>query len=335
VIYRRIFLVTAAGGFLAAASPVAAQSAARHWRIGVVGNWPASTSPEQMQLWEVFVEALHSRGYIEGTNLTIERRYNEGKIERFPQLVAELVQAKVDVLLVGSGPGVRAAKEATATIPIVMSAASDPVGAGRVASLAHPGGNVTGIADYQVDLIPNRLELLKAAVPSVRRIMNIEGNFGGFDAAKLAAIDAEQDAAAQALGVTLARVQMNTPEEFGNATSAILSERPDALLLSPNPTNFIRRRDWAEFALKERLPSRAGGKEHVSAGIMMSYGVDLADIFRTLARFVDRILQGANPGDLPVEQPTKFELVINLNTAKALGLTIPPSLLAAAGVVIE
>jgi putative ABC transport system substrate-binding protein len=233
------------------------------------------------------------------------------------------------------GPGVRAAKEATTTIPIVMTGASDPVAAGLVASLAHPGGNVTGVADYQVDLIPKRLELMKAAVPSVRRVVNIFGNFGGFDAAKLAALDREQDAAAQALGVTLARVQMNTPEEFGQATRAVLSERPDALLLSPNPTNFLMRRDWAEFVQKQRLPSMAGSREHVLAGIMMSYGVDFADILRTLARFVDQILKGANPGDLPVEQPTKFELVINLKAAKALGITIPQSLLLRADEVIQ
>jgi putative ABC transport system substrate-binding protein len=335
MIDRRAFLVTGAGGFLAAASQVAAQTATKHWRIGFIGISPASTSPEQAQLWEVFLEALRSRGYIEGTNITIERRYHEGKTERFPNLVAELVQAKVDVLLVGSGPGVLAAKEATATIPIVMTGASDPVGAGLVASLSHPGGNVTGIADYQVDLIPKRLELLKAAVPSVRRVVNIFGNFGGFDAAKLAALDRGQDDAAGALGVTLVRVQMDTPEEFGKVTSAVLSERPDALLLSPNPTNFLMRRDLAEFARKQRLPSIAGNREHVLAGIMMSYGVDIADTVRTLARFVDRILKGANPGDLPVEQPTKFDLVINLKTAKALGLTMPPVLLTTADEVIE
>ena len=335
MINRRTFLETAAGGFLANASRASAQPATKHWRIGIIGNSPPSTSPEQTRLWEVFLEALRSRGYIEGTNITIERRYHQGKIERFPQLAAELIEAKVDVLLVGSGPGVRAAKEATATIPIVMAGASDPVGAGLVASLSRPGGNITGIADYQADLIPKRLELLKAAVPSVGRVAFIFGNFGGFDAAKLAALDREQDAAAQALGITLARVQMNTPEEFEKVTSVVLSERPDAVLLNPNPPNFLKRSDWAEFARQQRLPSMAGNREHVLAGIMISYGVDNADIFRTLARFVDRILRGANPRDLPVEQPTKFDLVINVETAKALGLTIPPTILAQAAEVIE
>ncbi|HEY3032951.1 MAG TPA: ABC transporter substrate-binding protein, partial [Bradyrhizobium sp.] len=202
-------------------------------------------------------------------------------------------------------------------------------------SLSRPGGNITGIADYQVDLFPKRLELLKAAVPSVGRVALIFGNFGGFDAAKLAALDREQDAAARALGITLARVQMNTPEEFEKVTSVVLSERPDAVLLNPNPSNFLKRSDWAEFARQQRLPSMAGNREHVLAGIMISYGVDNADIFRTLARFVDRILRGANPRDLPVEQPTKFDLVINLETAKALGLTIPPTILAQAAEVIE
>jgi putative tryptophan/tyrosine transport system substrate-binding protein len=335
VINRRTFVATATGSLLVAASRLGAQPATKHWRIGYIGNVPPNASPETDRLWQVFLQALRERGYVEGTNIAFELRFHEGKIERFPQLAAELVKAKMDVIIVGSGPGVRAAKEATATVPIVMSSASDPVAAGLVASLAHPGGNVTGIADYQVDLIPKRLELLKAAVPSVRRVVNIFGNFSGFDAAKLDALDREQDAAAQALGVTLLRVQMNTPEEFGRATSAVLSERPDALLLSPNPTNFNKRRDLAEFARKQRLPSMAGSKEHVSAGIMMSYGVSIDDIVRTIARFVDQILKGANPGDLPVEQPTKFDLAINLKTARALGLTIPQSLLLRAEEVIQ
>jgi ABC-type uncharacterized transport system substrate-binding protein len=196
-----------------------------------------------------------------------------------------------------------------------MTSASDPVAAGLVASLAHPGGNVTGIADYQVDLIPKRIELLKAAAPSVRRVVNIFGNFAGFDAAKLAALHDEYVAAAHALGVTLLAVQMNTPDEFDKTIRAIRLEKPDALLLSPNPTNFLKRYDWADFAQKQKLPSMAGTKEHVRAGIMMSYGVDFASIYRTTARFVDQILKGASPGDLPVEQPTKFELSISLKTA--------------------
>jgi putative ABC transport system substrate-binding protein len=331
---RRTFLITA-GGFLTAASFATAQPATKRWRIGFIASAPASASPEQARLWEVFLEGLRTYGYVEGTNVTIERRYHEGQTGRFPQLVAELVQAKVDVLIVGSGPGVRAAKEATTSIPVVMSSASDPVGAGLVASLSRPGGNITGIADYQVDLISKRLELLKAAVPSVRRVALIFGNFGSFDAAKLAALDREQDIAAQALGVTLIRVQMNTPGEFGNATGVVMSERVDALLLNPNPANFLMRRDLAEFAGIHQLPSMAGSREHVLAGIMMSYGVDFEDILRTVARFVDRILRGANPGDLPVEQPTKFNLAINLKTAAALGLTIPAATLAQANEVIE
>ena len=335
MINRRTFLVSVAGGLLCAPWRTRAQPVAKQWRVGFIGSAPASANPEQAHLWEVFLQAMRERGYVEGTNYTLERRYHEGKIERFPQLVTELVRANVDVLIVGTSPGVRAAKEATSTIPIVMLSASDPVGAGLVASLARPGGNVTGIADYQLDLIPKRLELLKQAVPSARRVVFLFGNYGGFSGEKLAAINAEQDAAARALGVSFLRVSMNTPEEFGKATEAILAQRPDALMLSPNTTNFLKRRDLAEFAREYRLPSIAAQREHADAGALMSYGASFDAILRTTARFVDQILKGARPGDLPVEQPTKFDLIVNLKTAKALGLTMPPSLLVRADEVIQ
>jgi putative ABC transport system substrate-binding protein len=262
-------------------------------------------------------------------------RFSEGKIERFPALAAELVRLDVDVIVVGSGPGARAAKEMTATIPIVMAGTSDPVGAGLVASLARPGGNITGVADYQVDLIPKRLELLKTVAPHATRIAKLFGNFGGFDAAKLAALDTEQDAAAQALGMTLLRFQMNTPQDFDATTAAVVREHPDALLLNPNPTNFVLRHELAAFALKQRLPAMAARREEVLAGMLMSYGPSLADISRNVAIYVDKIFKGAKPRDLPVEQPTKFELVINMKTVEALGLTIPQSLLLRADEVIH
>jgi len=172
---------------------VHAQPAGKVWRIGYIGTAPVTT-PELARLWDAFLETMQKFGYVEGQDLSIELRYSEGNIERFPALATELVRLDVDVIVVGSAPGARAAKEATATIPIVMSGTSDPVGAGLVASLAHPGGNITGIADYQVDLIPKRLELLKMVSPKVTRVANLFGNFGGFDAAKLARVNAEQDA---------------------------------------------------------------------------------------------------------------------------------------------
>ena len=330
---RRTFVGGIAAGLLIAPL-AAAQQAGKVWRIGFIRHVPATT-PEAARNWEAFRQALQESGYIEGKNLAFELRFSEGKIERFPALAAELVGLKVDVIVVGSAPGAKAAMEATAKIPIVMAGTSDPVGAGLVASLARPGGNVTGIADYQVDLIPKRLELLKTVAPKVVRVANVFGNFGGFDAAKRAAITSEQDAAAKALGVSLLRLQMNTPQDFDATIATIVRERPDALLLSPNPTNLILRNNLAEFALKQRLPTMAARREEALAGMLMSYGPSLTDESRRVAVYVDKIFKGAKPADLPIEQPTKFELVINLKTAKALGLTIPQSLLLRADEVIQ
>lgn len=331
---RRTFIGSTVTLVTTASLAASAKPAGKVWRIGYIGTSPL-TYPEQARIWDAFLETLRDFGYIEGKNLAFEMRYSEGNIERFPALAAELSRLNVDVIVVGSGPGARAAKEATTRIPIVMTGASDPVGAGLVASLGRPGGNLTGIADYQVDLIPKRLELLKTVAPKVTRVANLFGNFGGFDAAKLAALDTEQDAAAQALGVTLLRFQMNTPQDFDTTTAAVVRENLDALLLSPNPTNFVLRHELAAFALKQRLPAMAARREEVLAGTLMSYGPNLADIYRSVAIYINKIFKGSRPADLPVEQPTKFELVINMKTAKALGLTIPQSLLLRADEVIQ
>lgn len=330
LIDRRAFVLGTGLAMLGIAAPLRAQAPTRIWRVGFIGSAPASANPQQAHLWSVFLQAMHERGYVEGKNFALERRYHEGRTERFPQLVAELVDANVDVLVVGSAPGVRAAMKATSTIPIVMIGASDPVGAGLVASLARPGGNVTGIADYQLDLVPKRLELLKEAAPAARRIVFLFGNYGGFAGAKRAAIDDDQDTAAQALGVSLLRVQMNTPEDFGLATDAMLALRPDALLLSPNTTNFLKRRELADFALRHRLPTIGAQRELAQAGILMSYGISFDDSLRTVARFVDKLLKGAKPAELPIEQPTTFDLVLNATTARALGITFSQALRARA-----
>ena len=331
---RRTFVGVITAGLIAARLS-AAQLAGKVWRIGFIGTLPPTTGSDGERIWDAFRLALQERGYVEGKNLVFERRYSEGNIERFPALAAELVSLKVDVIVVGSAPGVRAAMAASAKIPIVMSGVSDPVGAGLIASLARPGGNVTGMTDYQLDLVPKRLELLKAVAPKALRVANVQGNFSGFDAGKLAALVSEQDAAARALGVTLLRLPMNTPQDFDATIATIVRERPDALLLSPNATNFVLRKELAEFALRQRLPAMAARREEAVAGTLMSYGTSTADMLRGSAAYVDKIFNGANPADLPVEQPTKFEMVINLKTAKALGLTIPQSLLLRADEVIR
>jgi putative ABC transport system substrate-binding protein len=276
---------------------------------------------------------LRNLGYVEGKNLVIEARFVEGKSERFAAFAAELVRLKVDVLVVTSAPGVRAAMEATRQIPIVMTGTSDPVGAGLIASLARPGGNVTGVADLGLDLNVKRLELLHELAPKAIRVAWLQSTFGGFDAAKSATMRAEVDAAAQALGMSLLRIPMKAPDEFDNATAAIIRERADALLLNPNPVNLALRNEIAQFALKQRLPAIAGRREEADAGILIAYGLSYADMFRDTAVCVDKILKGANPAVLPVTQPTKFDLVVNGKTAKALGLAIPQSLLVRAEVI--
>ena len=311
-----------------------AQQRGRMYRVGFIGNAPL-TSPDSAPLNRIFVQALRERGYDEGNNLVIERRFIEGRVDRYPEFAAEMVRLNVDLIVVGSGPGVQAAKAATARIPIVMNGVSDPVAAGVISSLAHPGGNVTGIADLQVDLIPKRLELLKAAAPTVARVVFLHGQFAGFSPSRAAADDQERASAAQRLGVTLVDIEMKSPQDLEAAEVSIIRERSDALLLSPNPTNYIVRRELAEFALKHRLPTIGGNREMAEAGALMSYGLDYGDQLRQVAVFIDKIFKGANPADLPVEQPRKFDLVINLKTAKLLGLSFSQSLLQRADEVIQ
>ena len=321
-------------GSIALAVTAHAQVSAKTWRIGYIGN-TATPAPETSYMAEAFRKRLEEHGYTEGKNLVIERRYIEGKIDRFPQFAAEFVRLNVDAIVVGPPPGVRAAMQATKVIPIIMNGANDPIENGFVASLGHPGGNVTGIADLKLDLVPKRLELLKAAVPRISRVAYLRGNFSGLDSTQLTTLINRQDAAAQTLGVRILRVQLNTPQDLNDAITTVARERPDALLISPSPTNFILRRELAEFAVRQRLPTIASSREEAVAGALMSYGPSHADQFRSLADYIDRIFKGANAGDIPVAQPTKFELVINLNTAKALGISIPSSFLLRADEVLR
>jgi putative ABC transport system substrate-binding protein len=333
VIERRTFLGAIAGALLAAPLAAEAQQAGKVWRVGYLGNSPL-TDPVLAVYFEALRHGLQEHGYVEGRNLVIERRFSEGVDARLPALAAELIRLKVDVLVTSGGPATVAATEATATIPIVMAGASDPVRRGLVTSLARPGGNLTGIEDYLTELNVKRLELLKMAVPNMVRVA-ILANVSNWEPAKLAALKKEQNAQAEAIGVTMFSVELNAPSEFDSATAAIIRGRPDALTLASSPINFRLRNEIAEFAMKHRLPSAGAFRGFALAGILLSYGPDLAMMFRRAADYVDKILKGAKPGDLPIEQPTKFELVINLKTAKALSLTIPPSLLGRADEVIQ
>jgi len=279
---------------------------------------------------EAFRQGLRDLGYIEGQNLIIEYRYAEGKLDRLPELAAELVRLKVDAIFVQSTPAVQAAKKATTTVPIV-SVSGDPVGLGLVASLARPGGNVTGLANLTSELAGKRLELLKEVVPRISRVAVLWNP----DASSSALRMRETDAAAASLGIKLQPVEVRAANDFERAFSALKRERADALfpLRSPFISNHVKR--IVELAAKNRVPGMYDASEFAEAGGLMSYGTMLADLDRRAATYVDKILKGAKPAELPVEQPTKFEFVINLKAAKQIGLTIPPNVLVRADKVIK
>jgi len=232
------------------------------------------------------------------------------------------------------GPASAAAKAATTRIPIVMSGTSDPVGRGLVASLARPGGNITGIANLHLELNAKRIEMLKSAVPRIARVVSVT-NYTGWDRAKLDSAFAEQDAAVGHIGVTVRRIEIDKPEEFESVSTAIAREKPDGLLLTPVPLTYRLRREFAALALAQRLPTVGWHREQAEAGILMTYGPNNDDIYRLAAIYVDKVLKGASPADLPVERPTKFELGVNMKTAKAIGLAIPQSLLLRADEIIQ
>jgi putative tryptophan/tyrosine transport system substrate-binding protein len=279
--------------------------------------------------------ALRERGYIYGQNIAFEYRYTQGKIDRLPELAAELVRLKVDIIVVAGGDRwVRALKNATKTIPIVMTGGgSDPVRAGFVESLARPGGNVTGLTSLNPELGGKRLELLKEAVPKVARVAVL------YDPANLVGVLESKEilrAAARALRLTIEPWEIRTADDFEWVLAELNKERPDGLYVpGGGPVITANGKRIVGFALKSRLPSMYAIKEYVDAGALMSYGADLADSYRRVAYFVDRILKGAKPADLPVEQPMKFEFVINLKTANQIGLTIPQSILYRADRVIK
>jgi len=299
-------------------------------RIGYLSPGSA-TDPMRERFLEAFRQGLRELGYVEGQNIAIESRWTEGVYGRLPALAADLVHLKVDVIVVTGGEATRAARQATRTIPIVMTVVNDPVGSGLVASLAHPGGNVTGLTVMSPDLTGKQLQLLKEMVPKVSRVALLRNPDNLADTAMLR----EAEAAAHALGVRLQTLEARNPQEIDNAFAAMTRELAGALLILPDNMLLSQRSQIAELAVKRRLPSIRQSSAFAEAGGLMSYGANYLDLMRRAAPFVDRILKGAKPADLPVAQPTKFELVINLRTAKAIGLTIPPTLLQRADQIID
>jgi ABC-type uncharacterized transport system substrate-binding protein len=318
-------ILTFALGILMAPLTAEAQEATHVYRIGLLNSAPTARV-------EAFRQSLRALGYVEGQNLVIESRYAEGSAERFPDLAAELVRLTVDVMVAG-GPAVRAAQHATRTIPIVMAGANDPVGEGFVTSLAHPGGNITGLSLLGAELPGKRLEILKEMAPQNAHIAVLANPAPPRDGAVMHNLTV----AAQALGLHLHVVERHRADELDTACAAMTQARADALivvddggLLSASLGGRI-----VDFAAKSRLPAMYIAKFHVEAGGLLSYGASFPDIWRRAAIYVDKILKGATPADLPVEQPTQFEFVINFKTAQALGITIPPTLLFQADEVIR
>src|SRR5262245_12682460 len=322
-------IVTLSLSILAALRVADAQPVEKMYRIGLLNSSSATVNARP---FEVVTQALRELGYVEGQNLVIEKRYAEGQVERLPDLATELVRLKVDVILAVGSATVRAAQQATSTIPIVMALAGSALAQGFVASLAQPGGNITGLSGLGIELNGKRLELLKEAMPEVSRIAVL------WNAANpaLAPSLRETQAAAQALGVELHVLEVRTPDEFAGAFAAATSGRAGALLVGPDLILlFANRTRIVDLAQRHRLPGMYPDRDYVDAGGLMSYGQNWMALFLRAATYVDKLLKGAKPADLPMEQPTKFELVLNLKTAQALGITIPPTLLFLADEVIK
>ena len=325
---RRQLLLVLGAGSLAAPLPSFAQQKGKVWRVGFLGPDTASGTARWVQ---PFRDGLRDLGYVEGKNLVIEFRWAEGKYERLPELAAELVRLKVDVIVTHATTGARAAKDATTTIPIVMAIVADPVATGIVASLARPGGNITGMTGINDAVAAKRLELLKEAFPRTRQVAVLLNPDNPSD---IGPVFQAMEAAAKTLELELHQFGVQAPGEFESAFAAIAKRRVDAIVSSQDTVLTDNSRAVANLAARMRLVS-VGPYQFADAGGLMAYGANRHEFFRRAAYFVDRILKGAKPADLPVEQATKFELVINMKTAKALGLTIPQSILVRAERVIE
>ena len=325
---RRNFVFTLGAVFLTCSFPSQAQQPTRIPRIGIlVPPTAAFNSPRE----EAFRQRLRELGYVEGKNIVIEYRYAEGKLERLPDLAAELVRLKVDVIVTAAGPAISAAKKASPTIPIVFATAADPVGGGYVSSLARPGGNITGLSLMATDLNGKRLELLKEAFPKVARVAflwvpsSTRGNL----------TLTEMEAVAKALGLKLQSLEVRSRDDFDSAFARAKREGAQALITTVNPLINTQQRQLLDFAAKNRLPAMYPASEFAEAGGLMSYGPNYTDSWRRAADYVDKILKGTNPADIPVEQPTKFEFLVNLKTAKQIDVTIPSNVLTRADRVIK
>jgi len=327
---RRKLLVALGAGALTAPLAAFAQQQGKVWRVGYLS---AGRRPDSLDSHHsgAFPRGLRELGYVEGKNLVIAWRFADNNLERLPGLAEELVQLKVDVIVGGGPDTIRAAQKATTTVPIVMISVGDPVGAGFITSLPRPGGNITGTTSFTIDLGPKRLEMLLAMVPRVSRMAVL---MNPTNPNQVKAAESIQ-AAGQKLRVTILRVEARTPQEIETAFRTMVREKAGALIVPSSVLYNGQKSQIAELAVKHRLPSITADRIYAEAGCLMSYGNSVTDDFRSAATYVDKIFKGAKPADLPVEQPTKFELIINGKTAKALGLKIPNSILVRADEVIE
>jgi putative tryptophan/tyrosine transport system substrate-binding protein len=325
---RRDFVIGVGAVALMSPRAASAQPTSKVRRIGFLDY--AGHEPGRVRLWDAFRQRMRELGYVEGDTVVFEPRWAEGKADRVTSLAAELVRLPVDIIVAASTPAVQAAKRATNTIPIVMTGTTDPVGQGLIASLNRPGANVTGLALFNSDLGAKGLELLREAVPQASRIAMI----WDADTSSRFAVQSTQSAA-EALGVSLQALAVRGDDEFDAAFASMVRDRAEAVIVLGSPLFFAARARLADLAAKHRIPALFNERSYVEVGGLMSYGSDFAERFPHAADSVDKILNGAKPSDLPVEQPTKFELMINLKTAKALGITVPQSLLIRADEVIE
>jgi putative ABC transport system substrate-binding protein len=314
--------VLAAAALFAAPRASFAQKQTKVWRIGFLTNGTSSSSRGQL---EAFVRGLSDLGYTEGKNVMLEPRWAEGNLDRLPALVTELLAQNIDVLFAPSGIAAQAAKKSGTTMPIVFALAPDPVGQGFGQSLARPGGNMTGLTSTHTELSAKRIQLLKEAFPATRRVAVLYSLTQS--AAGVSGQIAETERAAKILGVAVIAAESSPAEEFERTIASIRTQRPDALIVIENPVFFTNRLRLTESAATLRIPAIYNVSEYVRAGGLMSYGASYADLCRRAAAYVVKILNGASPGDLPIERPTKLELVINMKTARAMSLTMPPSIL--------
>ena len=327
---QRRKVVLGAAALLAAPLTSFAQQPARVWRIGFLTNGTVTSAHGQL---DAFLGGLKELGYVDGRNVVIESRWAEGKLDRLPALVAELLAQKLDIIFAPSGVAAQATKRSGTTIPIVFAFAPDPVGQGFGTSLSHPGGNMTGLTSTHTELSAKRIELLKEAFPATRRIAVL--HFRAPSGAGVSEQLAETERAAKVFGLAVAAEESPRVEDFERAFASMKRRRPDALIVIENPLFFTNRVRLTALAAAMRIPAIYNVSEYVHAGGLMSYGASYADLARRAAAYVVKILNGATPGDLPIERPTTFEMVINMKTARALGLAIPRPLLLQADQVIE